>query len=207
MVLQHTIAQALSENVLEQMSEKGYKGLSLDKVYNSIRSGKIYSDSSRMQFKLLKDEEFIQEIIGPNNEECWFFPRRVILNITTDYQPSKPTLALKRAERIFVQIKKRGFDSQYVCRCARENKDIARILQDSYKKGNRYSLMVTLGHMYGEDAEGRRAEDSHGDVYIRTPIILVPNTTPEERETLDSFCEKFEIPNKETQRRILGEID
>lgn len=207
MVLQHTITQDLTEKVLEQMGERGYKGLSLNKVYNSIRSGKIYSDSSRMQFSLSKDESLVQEIQGPNGEECWFFPRRVISNITTDYRPSKSTLALKKAERIFFQIKKRGFDSQYVCRCARENTEIARILQNSYRQGNGYSLMGTLGHMYGEDEEGRQAEDIKGDIYIRTPIILIPGIKPEEKETLDAFCEKFEIPNKETQKRILGEID
>lgn len=204
--LHPTIAEKLVVETVKQLREKGYF-VHPCSLYQAIGTAKIPLQSQKMQFKLSKNEKFDQTITGPNNETFQFFPRRILLNTTTDYKPNKITTLIKKIEADYFGKKTKGFDSSYVCRCAREDPQILEIMQKAYSNGNKYSLMGTLGEMYGEDAEGRIAHDEQGEIYIRRPIIIIPGAEPEEISQLELFCKQFQIPSKKRIDRILGITD
>ncbi len=204
MGISYKIAENLALETLNQLESQGYRGVSIKKLINTIAEARINPGSMKMQFKLPKNEQTIRR---PTEENCWFLPRRVLLNTKTAYQPNELTRMFKDLEAAYFSTKTRGFDSSYVCRRARENTGIATIMQDSFNKSNPYSLMGTIGRYYETDAEGRRPHDANGDMYIRTPILIIPGTTLEDRAILNKFCKRFEIPNETMQKIILGEID
>jgi hypothetical protein len=200
------LAEELVIETARQLKEKGYS-IDQDPVYRAINTANVHPDSKRMQFRLSKGDEFDQEITGPEGKESWFFPRRILRNSTTDYRSNGLTKAIKEGEARYFSVKRRGFDSSHVCRCARTDPRILEIMQKAYSRGSLYSLMGTLGEMYDSEEEGKRVHDKNGDLYIRTPVIITPRAEPAEIKDLDSFCKQFQIPSQEKVERILGITD
>jgi len=204
--LPYAVVEELVKETAKQLGEKGY-AINQEALYQSLNTANVQPSSKKMQFKLSKSEGFNQSIHGMENREFRFFPRRVLLNTTTDYQPNRIMEALKRMEAHYFDKKIKGFDSSYVCRCAREDQSILEIMQRAYAKGSHYSLMGTLGEMLGDDGDGRKAHDEKGNLYVRKPVIVVPGAERQEIETLDAFCTHFQIPSQEATERILGLTD
>jgi hypothetical protein len=204
--LPYETAEELVLETVRQLNDRGYK-VSRENLYHAIETANINPKSIKMQFKLSKKPEFDQNIIGPNHRHFWFFPRRILLNTTTNYKPNIITTLVKQIEANYFSKRIKGFDSSYVCRRAREDPQVSEIMHHAYADGKKYSLMGTLGEIYGEDAEGRKAHDEHGDIFIRTPIIIVPGARTEEIAQLESFCKQFQIPAQERIDTILGITD
>lgn len=204
--LPYKTAEELVIETVRQLNERGYK-VSRENLYHAIETANVNPNSVKMQFRISKKVEFDQSIVGPNHKSYWFFPRRILLNTKTDYKPNLLTSIAKQIGAKQFSKRITGFDSSHFCRCLREDPQALESMHRAYSEGRKYSLMGTLGEIYGEDAEGRKAHDEQGDIFVRTPIVIVPGARTEEIAQLEAFCKQFQIPNQEKIDTLLGVTD
>ncbi len=206
-------AMFLANATKEQFGTKGYKDLSYERLYESIRTAFAHPDSSRMQFALSKHEfpnvwdSYSQNITGPQKEKVIILPRRLIRTTRTAYEPWPVVRGAKEWEKARFERKVRGYDSNIVARDARDL--LLEILQDAAIRNVNYALMGTFV-IDNADEEGQYVlHDSKGKFIknTRLPWIVVPGATPEQIKIIDSFCDKYQIPSKETVDRLSGKID
>ncbi len=200
------VTEELVRETIRQLKDKGYT-VNQDSIYQAINTANVNPISKKMQFKISKREEFDQDVVGPGHNEFWFFPRRILLNTTTDYKPNTLTRIFKNIEARYFDTKTKGFDSSHFCRCAREELTVLGSMQKAYARGSPYSLMGTIGEIYGMDEDGRVAHDEKGELYVRAPVIIIPGAESTEIRSLDAFCKQFQIPSQEKVNQVLGITD
>ncbi len=206
---------------IKQFEEEGYKGVGYQSLFDAIHTAYAHPDSIRMQTGISKAKiaelnkfpwdwrtKHAQKIIGPDGEKAILFPRRLITTYQTEYHPSNFILGMKEYERLNFLSKVYGTDTRLIARLARE--ELKEVCNAAFERNVNYGLLVTLTTDSSTlHSEGRPLEDSSGKIYpyIRKPKIIIPKSTKEEREILDTFCNKYQIPNKQFIDKLLGITD
>lgn len=205
-MLKGNIIQNLAKSTVLQMDNKGYKGISYQKIYDSLLKTPTQPDSLRMQFNLPR-KGFEQIILDSYGEEILFLPRRIVTTFQTEYIPTPLERGFKEWRSALFEERVRGYDAGHVCRNMRKDESVQEIFENALERGIRYAMMGTIVST-NEDSEGRVLHDDKGRIikYTSLPWIVLPKANEEEIKQLDEFCERYQIPSKETIQRLSGEI-
>jgi len=208
MGLKEKIAIDLANAAAKQLEQEGYKNVLEGHIQNSILDSDINPNSLRMQFRLPKGKQYQQEITHVDGSTTTLFPRRILTTIQTPYQRSAIMKYLVEIEEKCFLGKIRGYDSQLVCRHFRMQETTGNLLSVLQERGVDYVLMCTLTTDL-IDPEGRNIHDKSGKPIEcqRNPVFILPEATPEEIQTANEFCKKYQIPNQEAIDRLTGIID
>ncbi len=197
------VANKLANETMNYIETIGYLGSSFNSIYQSILSSNIKFNSTKMQFKIPKNEYYRQKIINKNTGDISIFtPRRVVTTFETEYSHSKLMRLAKQEEEKIFQSKIYGYDSSLVCRNARANPQMKEVLNNLYRRGEKYGLMGTITY---DLPELDPSINYYGKVikHARIPIFIFYKLSNEERKIIDEFCGRHQIPSKEKLDKII----
>jgi hypothetical protein len=202
--MEKTESDYLASEIVRQFNQQ-FPTVSLDQnnLVDLLNSRNIPEHSKRMQYKLDKDQSHIAVHPVADLEVCLgddkntqyqnvgfgidFQLRRVLLNWNTGYKESVISSALKGIEEGWDNSRNRGFDSEKICRKARQNPDIIAYMDIAFKAGHPYSVM---GHF-----DEKVGSSKIGNWWVRYPVIIIPGLDDAGIVKVSEFCKNYQKPS------------